>query len=91
LRAVPELRITLPPNALGRDFRPEAYFGLTDSRTGIEGNLWGLAGIKLGWIEGIEINFFGLVAGLDLRNPAVKLPGFGRLGFGLPLVLAKTN
>ena len=26
------------------------------------------------------MNFLGLVAGLDLRNPGVKLPGFGRIG-----------
>jgi hypothetical protein len=31
-------------------------------------------------VEGIEVNFLGLVAGLDLRHPAVKLPGFGRIG-----------
>jgi hypothetical protein len=24
----------------------------------------------------------GLVAGLDIRRPAVKLPGFGRIGVG---------
>ena len=42
--------------------------------------LWGLLGVKVGWVEGIEVNFLGLVAGLDLRHPAVKLPGFGRVG-----------
>ena len=26
------------------------------------------------------MNFLGLVAGLDLRHPGVKLPGFGRIG-----------
>ena len=26
------------------------------------------------------MNVLGLVAGLDLRNPGVKLPGFGRIG-----------
>ena len=26
--------------------------------------------IKIGWVEGIEINLLGLVAGLDLRHPA---------------------
>src|SRR5205814_2258712 len=31
-------------------------------------------------VEGIEFNFLGLVAGIDLRHPGVKLPGFGRLG-----------
>jgi hypothetical protein len=80
LRAVPELEATLPPNALGKDFRPYPYLGLTDSGTGIEASLWGLLGVKVGWVEGVELNFFGLVAGLDLRHPALKLPGFGRLG-----------
>jgi hypothetical protein len=80
LRAVPELGAALPPNAVGRDFRPHGYFGWSDSGTGIEANLWGLLGFKLGWVEGLEVNFLTLVAGLDLRHPAVKVPGFGRLG-----------
>jgi Protein of unknown function (DUF3750) len=80
LRALPELGVTLPPNAIGRDFRPAPYAGVSDSGTGIEASLWGLAGFKLGWVEGIEVNVLGLVAGLDLRYPAVKLPGFGRIG-----------
>jgi hypothetical protein len=81
LRAVPQLEATLPSNAVGKDFRAYPYIGLTDSRTGVEASLWGLLGVKLGWVEGIEVNFLGLVAGLDLRHPAVKLPGFGRIGF----------
>jgi uncharacterized protein DUF3750 len=80
LRAVPELATTLPPNAVGKDFRERPYIGRTDSGTGIEASLWGFFGVKVGWIEGVELNFLGLVAGLDLRHPAVKLPGFGRIG-----------
>ena len=80
LRAVPELHTTLPANAVGKDFRALPYVGLTDSRTGVEVSLWGLLGVKAGWVEGIELNFMGLVAGFDLRHPAVKLPGFGRVG-----------
>jgi hypothetical protein len=80
LRAVPELAVTLPANAIGKDFRARPYIGLTDSGTGFEASLWGLLGVKVGWVEGLEVNLFGLVAGLDLRHPAVKLPGFGRLG-----------
>jgi Protein of unknown function (DUF3750) len=80
LRAVPELGVTLPPNAVGKDFRPYPYVGLSDSRTGVEASFWGLLGLKVGWVEGVEFNFLGLVAGLDIRHPAVKLPGFGRLG-----------
>jgi hypothetical protein len=34
----------------------------------------------VGWVEGIELNFFGGVLGLDLRRPALKFPGIGRLG-----------
>jgi hypothetical protein len=80
LRAVPELEVTLPPNAIGKDFRGGAHVGWTDSGTGVEASLFGLLGVKLGWVEGVEINFLGLVAGLDLRHPGVKLPGFGRVG-----------
>ena len=42
--------------------------------------LYGLAGVTVGWVEGIEINLLGLVAGVDLRSPALKLPGWGRVG-----------
>jgi hypothetical protein len=46
--------------------------------------LGGYFGLTMGWIEGIELNFFGGVLGIDIRRPAVKLPGLGRLG--LPLM-----
>jgi len=88
LRAVPELGIALPSNAVGRDFRNGFYTGRTDSGTGVEVNFNGYAGIKLGWVEGLEINLLGLVAGLDLRHPAVKLPGYGRIGVGAPVATA---
>jgi hypothetical protein len=81
LRAVPELGVQLPSNAVGRDFRDSFHAGWTDSGTGVELNLWGYAGIKLGWVEGVEFNVLGLVAGFDIRNPAIKLPGYGRIGF----------
>jgi hypothetical protein len=80
LRAMPELETTLPPNAIGKDFRPAPYVGWTDSQTGIEASLFGVVGVKLGWVEGLELNFMGLVTGLDVRHPGVKLPGFGRIG-----------
>ena len=88
LRAVPELGVALPPNAVGRDYRDGLYAGLTDSGTGVEINLAGLAALKLGWVEGVEVNLLGLVAGLDLRYPGVKLPGFGRIGLESPVATA---
>jgi hypothetical protein len=32
------------------------------------------------WVEGIELNILTAVAGVDLRRPALKLPGLGRIG-----------
>ena len=81
LRAAPELDIAMPSEAVGRDYRADGtVFGLTGSRTGIEMSLYGALGAKLGWVEGVEVDVMGLVAGLDLRHPALKIPGFGRLG-----------
>ncbi len=88
LRAVPELGVSLPPNAVGRDFRSGFYAGLTDSRTGVELNLSGVAAVKVGWVEGIEFNLLGFVAGLDLRHPGLKLPGYGRIGVPSPVAVA---
>jgi hypothetical protein len=31
-------------------------------------------------MEGIEVNILGAVAGVDIRRPALKLPGLGRFG-----------
>ena len=88
LRAVPELGVALPPNAVGRDYRARLYAGRTDSGTGVELNLAGFAALKLGWVEGIEVDLLGLVAGLDLRHPGVKLPGYGRIGVESPVATA---
>jgi hypothetical protein len=88
LRAVPELGVILPSNAVGRDYRNGFYAGLTDSRTGVEVSLYGLLGLKIGWVEGIEFDLLGLVAGFDLRHPAIKLPGYGRIGVARPVASA---
>ena len=90
LRAMPELQVSLPPNAMGRDFRDGFYAGLTDSRTGVELSAFGLLGVKVGWVEGVELNLLGLVAGLDLRHPGIKLPGYGRIGIGAGEAIAAT-
>lgn len=82
LAAVPELAAALPPTAIGKDFPYDgSWAGLTPSRTGMRMSLGGYVGITLAWVEGIEVNVLGAVVGLDLRRPAIKLPGFGRIGF----------
>lgn len=81
LDAVPELEVVLPPTAIGKDYPYTGkWIGLTASGTGIYATLGGYLGVKLGWVEGFEINFLGAVVGFDVRRPAIKLPGLGRLG-----------
>jgi hypothetical protein len=80
--AVPEMQATLPPTAIGKDYPYDGrWFRPTPSGTGVRLTLGGYGGLTIGWIEGIEINILGAVAGIDLRRPAVKLPGLGRFGF----------
>ncbi len=80
-RAVPELRLELPPTAIGKDFLPGGgLVASTPSGRGVQLSLLGLAGLLVGWEEGLEVNAFGLTFGLDVKDPALKLPGVGRLG-----------
>lgn len=83
--AAPEIRASLPPTAIGKDYPYDnRWLRITPSGTGVRMTLGGYAGLTLGWIEGIELNILGAVAGIDIRHPAVKLPGLGRLGMGGP-------
>ena len=79
--AVPEIRTTLPPTAIGKDYPYDGrWLRLAPSGTGVKLTLDGYVGVTLAWVEGIEVNILGAVAGLDLRRPAIKLPGLGRIG-----------
>jgi len=81
-RHAPELRLELPPHAIGKDYLPGgALVAATPSRTGVQLSLGGYAGVLIGLEEGLELNVAGLSAGVDLWPPAIKLPGLGRLGF----------
>ena len=80
-REVPELRLSLPSTAIGKDYLPNgAPLGLTPSGTGVQVSLLGLVGVLGGWEEGVEVNVLGLIFGLDVKRPALKLPAVGRLG-----------
>jgi hypothetical protein len=81
LDGVPEMRVALPPTAIGKDFPYDGkWLRMTASGTGIRMTLGGYVGLTFGWVEGAELNFFGAVIGVDLRRPALKLPGVGRIG-----------
>ena len=80
-RSVPELRLSLPVTAIGKDYLPGgALLASTPSGTGYQVSIFGTVGVMAAIEEGLEINFLGLVAGMDFRRPALKIPGIGRIG-----------
>lgn len=81
LAQVPEAGIVLPPNAIGKDYRGAGlYAGLSPSGTGVQVSALGLLGLTVGQREGLELNVLSLVAGIDWRQGAIKLPGWGNVG-----------
>lgn len=81
-RQVPALKLDLPANAIGKDYRPlESSVGVSSSGSGLQITLLGLLGVSVGVQEGLEFNVLGLSFGIDLNAPALRLPFWGRLGF----------
>jgi hypothetical protein len=79
-REIAELNVTLPSTAIGKDYLPIGHIvSTTPSGTGVQLSLYGVLGILYGSDEGLELNVLGLVTGFDLRHPALKLPGIGRV------------
>lgn len=81
LRAAPELRVDLPALAVGKDYLGPWFVARTPSGTGAQVNFFGLAGVLVGWEEGVEINLIGLTFGVNPVRLGLKLPGFGNLGW----------
>jgi hypothetical protein len=80
-RSVPELRLGLPSNAIGKDFLPGgAMFAPAPSVTGVQISLFGIAGVLIAAKEGFELNLLGLNLGIDFLSPALKFPALGRVG-----------
>jgi len=80
-REVPTLRLDLPANAIGKDFRPlKNPVGLPPSGRGLQLSLLGVLGLTLGGEEGLEVNILGFNMGIDVKSPALRLPFVGRLG-----------
>jgi hypothetical protein len=81
LRTVPELDAVLPPHAVGRDYLPDGEFvHLDEDGRDLHVTVRGLVGFSLGLRSGLEVHFLGLVAGLDLARPGIKIPALGRIG-----------
>jgi len=79
-REVPELRVDLPPTAIGKDYLGSSVIASAPSGSGGQFSLAGVLGVTLSSVEGLELNLLGLTFGLDPWPPAIKLPMLGRLG-----------
>lgn len=80
-RQVPALKLDLPANAIGKDYRPlTSPVGVSPTGSGLQIGLLGLLGVSVGVQEGLEFNVLGLNFGIDLNTPALRLPFWGRLG-----------
>jgi hypothetical protein len=82
LRDAPELRVDLPPTAIGKDYLGLMPVARLPSGTGAQLNVLGVAGIAAGWEEGLEVNLLGLTFGLDPKSLSLKLPLAGSIGPG---------
>ncbi len=80
LRANPELRVDLPPTAIGKDYLGLMPVARTPSGTGGQVSVFGLAGVTAGLEEGLEVNVLGLTFGVDPKSLSLKLPLIGRIG-----------
>jgi hypothetical protein len=77
-REVPELRLELPSNAIGKDYLPDgAVFAAVPSATGYQVSLFGMLGLLVAREEGVELNLLGFNIGFAFKSPALKLPGIG--------------
>ena len=79
-RAVPELKVDLPPTAIGKDYLGDKLVDSAPSGSGVQFSLGGLIAITASRVEGLELNLLGLTFGLDPFSPALKFPFVGRIG-----------
>ena len=79
-RRVAGLDVVLPVTAVGKDYLVNGVMAPTTGGRGVTASLAGMLGLTLGRDEGLEVLVLGLSLGVDLRRPALKLPGIGRLG-----------
>jgi hypothetical protein len=79
-RAVPELKLHLPPTAIGKDYMGARLVSTAPSGSGMQFSLFGLLGLTASGVEGLEINVLGLSFGANPFEPSLKLPFVGRIG-----------
>jgi hypothetical protein len=79
-RAVPELELDLPATAIGKDYLANSVIAKAPSGSGLQFSLFGLLGLIVSDVEGLEVNLLGLTFGVNPFSPSIKLPLLGRVG-----------
>jgi hypothetical protein len=80
-RQVPALKLDMPANAVGKDFRALLDpVGLPPSGRGVQVSLLGVAGFTIGAEEGVELNVLGLNMGVGFSPLRLRLPFIGGVG-----------
>lgn len=80
-RAIPEMKLALPSNAIGKDFTGNHILIRAPSGTGYQLTIFGCFGIMLALKEGFEINLLGFVYGISPAMLTIKLPAIGDISF----------
>ncbi len=73
-RAVPELQLDLPPTAIGKDYLGYRLISQAPSGSGFQISFFGLIGVLVSKVEGVEFNLLGLSFGVGLDPPVIRLP-----------------
>jgi hypothetical protein len=69
------------PDAIGRDYLLGGrFFAIDADGKAVHATLYGLLGISAGLRSGFELHALGLVAGVDIVRPGLKIPAIGRIG-----------
>lgn len=81
LSKVPDLAASTPSTAVGRDFPADGRWIGRRQNGALFATLGGYLGIVFGGSVGLEINFLGLVAGVNPDAGEVSIPAFGAFRF----------
>lgn len=81
LSQVPELAAATPGTAVGRDFPADGKWIGRRKDGALYATLGGYFGVVIGGSAGLEINFLGLVAGINPSEGQVLVPAFGAFHF----------
>jgi len=78
-REVPELRLDLPPRAIGKDYLGRRILARAPSNTGYQLSLGGVFSLIVARVEGLELNLSGVTLGINPLDLSITVPGLGRL------------